>query len=103
MELQDNASIVSLTYVVLRTVYPALKMDDIREVRAVHARGGMRVENNWEGSAPFKREVNGLPSVLVTLPNRELVNRIIRAKNAYSYLSTNDVDIRSKHLSSSAA
>ena len=39
--------------------------------------------------------VNGkLSSILVTLPNRELVNRIIRAENAYSYLSTNDLDTR---------
>ena len=55
MELQDDASIVSLAYVVLRTVYPALKMDDIRKVRAVHAHGEMRVESDREGSAPFER------------------------------------------------
>ena len=30
----------------------------------------------------------------MTLPSRELVNQIIRAKNAFSYLSTNDLDSR---------
>ena len=59
MELQDNASINSLAYVVLRTVHPALKMYDIREIRAVHARGSIRVESDREGSAPFERGVNG--------------------------------------------
>ena len=41
------------------------------------------------------RGVSGtLRSILVTFSNRELIHRIIHAKNAYCYLSTNDLDTR---------
>ena len=43
MEPEDDTSIVNLAYVVLRTVYPALRHDDITGVQAVRARGGMSV------------------------------------------------------------
>ena len=90
-----NASIVNLAYVVLCTVYPALRHDDIRGVQAVYARGGMSVRHDLGGSAPPVWGGYGkLPSILVTLLSRELVNQIIRAKNAFSYISTNDLDSR---------
>ena len=53
------------------------------------------MERDPRGSAPFKRGVNGkLLSILVNFSNHELDNQIIRAKNAYSYLRTNDLDTR---------
>ena len=52
MEPVDDACIVNLTYVVLRTVYPALRHDDIRGVQAVRAREGMSVRHDLGGSAP---------------------------------------------------
>ena len=57
------------------------------------AGGGARADKDVVGSATLARRVNGKqPSILVTLFNRELVHWIIRAKNAYSYFSTNDLD-----------
>ena len=55
----------------------------------------MSVGHDLGGYAPPVRGGYGkLPSILVTLPSCELVNQIIRAKNAFSYLSTNELDSR---------
>ena len=91
MTPEADASIVNLAYVVLRSVYPALRHDDIRGVQTVRARGGISVGHDLGGSTPPVREGYGkLPSILVTLPSRELVNQIIRAKNSFSYLNLLD-------------
>ena len=40
VELEDDTSFISLAYVLLRAVYPALGQDDIRDVQVVCPRGG---------------------------------------------------------------
>ena len=52
MEPEDDASIDNLAYVVLRTVYPTLGYDDIREAQGVRARGRMSVGHDLGDSAP---------------------------------------------------
>ena len=84
MELEDDASIVNLAYVILRTIYPALSYDGIMEVRAVRPRGGVGAERDHGYFAPPGQRGGGtLLSILVTFSNQELVDWIIRAENTY--------------------
>ena len=96
VELEDDTIFISMACIALRAVYSVLSRDDIRGVRVVRARGGgAMADEDVGGSATLTRRVSGKPpSVLVILSDREVVNRIIRAKNTYSYFSTNDLDIR---------